>query len=81
MAFEEGHSASARSADAWEVLKRLGVDPVEHFASLLLPKSGADEKRQDEAAKQLLPDCYARKGTQAGVDAEGQLIGHVLCES
>ena len=80
MAFAKGRPASAPSADAWEVLERLGVDPAEHFARLLLPDSEADEKRQDEAAKQLLPYCYARKGTQTVVDGDGKLIGYVLCD-
>jgi hypothetical protein len=68
------------SAEVWAVLERLGVDPVEHFARLLLDGSGADEKRKDEAAKQLLPYCYARRATQASFDDQGQLVGYVLCE-
>ena len=72
--------APSRSGDAWEVLDRLGVDPLEHFARLLLTNSEADEKRRDEAAKQLLPYCYARKPAQALPDTQGLLVGHVQCE-
>jgi hypothetical protein len=36
------------SVDVWAVLERLGVDPAEHFAKLLLASSHADDKRKDE---------------------------------
>lgn len=71
---------AGRAADVWAVLERLGVDPAEHFASLLLDTSDADDKRRDEAARQLLPYCYARKASQPVYDAQGQQVGYVLCE-
>lgn len=79
---EEPPEAGAEcSGNARDVLKRIGVDPIEHFARLLLPGSEADEKRQDEAAKQLLPYCYPRMASQTGAAPQEPLIGSVQCES
>ena len=57
----------------------MGVDPVEHFGRILMSESEADYRRKDEAAKQLLPYCYAKKATQPVFDADGQLVGYVVC--
>jgi hypothetical protein len=77
---EEPTEIDEPSADIWAVLKKLGADPAAHFAKVLLATQGVDEKRKDEAAKQLMPYCYARRATQAPFDEQGQLVGYVLCE-